>query len=273
VTAPSGPLWLEADPVRLEQVIANLLNNAAKYTPPGGRIGLTAEAAERQVTVAVRDTGIGFPQEVASRLFEPFVQGELPADVQGGGLGIGLALVRGLVELHGGEVLARSPGPGLGSEFLVRLTAPLHAGPPAGWAAPEEADAVSARPLSVLIVEDDRDTAHSLATLIELWGHRPHTAADGLAGLAAASSPGGPPPDVALLDLGLPGMDGCELARELRTRLGPELLLVALTGYGQEEDRRRTREAGFDHHFVKPIAPQTLRHLLADWSKQPRPAA
>ncbi|MEA2691566.1 MAG: hypothetical protein QOJ16_953 [Acidobacteriota bacterium] len=263
VTAPPGPLWLEADPVRLEQVIANLLNNAAKYTPPGGQIWLEVEAAGPQVALTVRDTGIGFPHGVESRFFEPFVQGELPADAQGG-LGIGLALVRGLVELHGGGVAARSPGPGLGSEFVVRLPAPDPALAPALPLSSEEADSAPERPLAVLIVEDDRDTAHSLATLVELWGHRPRTAADGLAGLAAAE----PSPDVALLDLGLPGMDGCTLARELRLRLGPDLLLVALTGYGQEEDRRRTREAGFDHHFVKPVAPQTLRHLLADRSKQ-----
>ncbi|HEV7518720.1 MAG TPA: hybrid sensor histidine kinase/response regulator, partial [Thermoanaerobaculia bacterium] len=267
ITAPPGPLWLEADPVRLEQVIANLLNNAAKYTAPGGRIWLELALLGPQVVLTVRDTGIGFPHGVESRFFEPFVQGELPADAQGG-LGIGLALVRGLVELHGGEVAARSPGPGLGSEFVVRLPLPELAAPPVLPREAEEADSAPERPLAVLIVEDDRDTAHSLATLVEIWGHRPRTAADGIAGLAAAAAPAEPPPDVALLDLGLPGMDGCDLARALRGRLGPDLLLVALTGYGQEEDRRRTREAGFDHHFVKPIAPQTLRHLLADWSKQ-----
>ena len=266
VAALPAPLWLEADPVRLEQVISNLLNNAAKYTPPGGRIWLEVRVVGLTVVLAVRDTGIGFHQGGESRLFEPFVQGELPADAQGG-LGIGLSLVRGLVELHGGEVAARSPGPGQGSEFIVRLPASRHAAPPAVSSLPEQAEPVAERSLSVLIVEDDRDTAHSLATLIELWGHHPRTAADGMAGLAAAAA-AGPSPDVALLDLGLPGMDGCDLARQLRQRLGPELLLVALTGYGQEEDRRRTREAGFDHHFVKPIAPQTLRHLLADRSKR-----
>jgi CheY-like chemotaxis protein len=214
----------------------------------------------------VRDSGIGFPPGGESRLFEPFVQGELPSDAQGG-LGIGLALVRGLVELHGGEVSARSPGPGQGSEFAIRLPTSRRAAPPVGAPLPEEADPMPERSLSVLIVEDDRDTAHSLAALVELWGHRPRTAADGMAGLAA-TAPSEAPPDVALLDLGLPGMDGCDLARQLRQRLGPELLLVALTGYGQEEDRRRTRQAGFDHHFVKPVPPQTLRHLLADRSRR-----
>jgi signal transduction histidine kinase/ActR/RegA family two-component response regulator len=262
VAQPPAPVHLDADATRLEQVIANLLNNAAKYTPPGGMIDLAVEVAGAQVVIAVRDTGIGFPPELTDRLFEPFVQGDLPAGSEGG-LGIGLALARGLVELHGGEICARSAGPGQGSEFVVRLPVALPAPAPVERALPPE-EAAPVPPLSVLIVEDDPDTALSLATLIELWGHQPRTAADGPAGLDAATAPGAPPPDVALLDLGLPGgMDGCDLARQLRAQLGPELLLIALTGYGQEEVRRRAREAGFDRHFVKPVSPLALRHLLA----------
>ncbi len=262
-----GLFWLEADPVRLKQVIANLLNNAVKYTPAGGRIWLTVEVAEPEVRILVRDDGIGFREGSESRLFEPFVQGDLPTDARGG-LGIGLALVRGLVELHGGEITACSPGPGLGSEFVVRLPMPRKGAPSAAVPLPEEVGPMPERSLSVLIVEDDRDTAHSLATLIELWGHRPRLAADGEMGLALAATTSEPPPDVAFLDLALPGMDGCDLARQLRLRLGPDLLLVALTGHGKAEDRRRTLEAGFDHHFVKPVLPQTLLYLLADWSKR-----
>ena len=271
VEVPSAPVPLDADPHRLEQVITNLLNNAAKYTPPGGRIWLESRVQGEVVVLTVGDTGIGLLPGTESRLFEPFVQGEPTAETEGG-LGIGLALVRGLVQLHGGEVAARSDGPGQGSEFTLRL--PVLPSPPAP-AVPldrrDESGPVPARPLAVLIVEDEPDTALSLADLVEVWGHRPLTAADGAAGLAALALPEAPPPDVALLDLGLPGMDGCDLARQLRERLGPGLLLVALTGHGQDEDRRRTQEAGFDHHLVKPVDPATLRRLLAEWSSRPPP--
>ncbi|HTQ79186.1 MAG TPA: hybrid sensor histidine kinase/response regulator, partial [Thermoanaerobaculia bacterium] len=266
IQGPHAPVFMEADPVRLEQVVANLLDNAAKYTPLGGRIWLMIEHQEEVVSITVRDTGIGFRPGGEHQLFEPFVQGALPADAKGG-LGIGLALVHGLVKLHGGEVAARSAGEGKGSEFVVRLRGAQREPVPATRSAAEVAEPAPARPLSVLIVDDDDDAAASLATLAALWGHRPRTAADGETGLAAAATPE-EPPDAAVLDLALPGMSGWELAQELRRQWGADLLLVALTGHGQEEDRKRTQAAGFDHHFVKPIAPETLRHLLADWSKR-----
>jgi signal transduction histidine kinase/ActR/RegA family two-component response regulator len=258
VSLPPEPVRLDADPVRLAQVVANLLSNAAKYTPPGGSIWLTAETAGDELTLRVRDTGVGLAPELVPRIFDLFVQGETSLDRARGGLGIGLTLVRGLVELHGGRVEARSAGVGQGAEFVVRLpTLSAGLGAPAQGS---DAQPVAARPLRVLIVEDNQDAAESLATILELWGHAVQVAFDGFAAIAAAESF---EPEIILSDLGLPGMDGYELARRLRAQPAfGQVVLVALSGYGREEDKRRSLEAGFDHHFVKPLDMTSLFTLL-----------
>jgi signal transduction histidine kinase len=262
IQLPREKLRLEADPARLQQVLSNLLHNAAKYTMPGGRIWLTAAREGDEAVVRVRDTGIGVPSDVLERVFEPFVQqsDDSLARTQGG-LGVGLTLVRSLVEMHDGHVEASSPGLGQGSEFVVRLPAlpPLQTGeiklpvPPAEATAP--------RPLRVLVVEDNIDAAESLATLLRLWHHDVNVVHDGCAALDAAREQ---QPEVVLLDIGLPGLDGYQVARRLREEVGlNHALLVAMTGYGQPEDRRRSREAGIQYHFVKPVEPLVLRNLLA----------
>ena len=256
---PAEPLRLEADATRLEQVISNLLNNAAKYTMPGGQIWVTAVREGEEAVVRVRDTGIGVPPDVLDRVFEPFVQqssGSLARTE--GGLGVGLTLVRSLVEMHGGQVEASSAGLGQGSEFVVRLPAQL----PAEATLPAEPAAANApRPLRVLVVEDNIDAAESLATLLRLWNHDVSVVHDGRTALEAAREQ---QPEVVLLDIGLPGLDGYQVARRLREELHLDhTLLVAMTGYGQPEDRRRSREAGIQYHFVKPVEPLVLRNLLA----------
>jgi CheY-like chemotaxis protein len=250
--------------VRLAQVLANLLTNAAKYTDPGGRIWLTAGRQADDVVVRVRDTGIGITPDDLARVFDPFVQTDAARMKSQGGLGLGLALVKSLVELHGGAVAAHSAGPGQGSEFTIRL--PVTRAAEVG--SRNEADAGSrALPSTarvskrVLVVDDNRDAADSLAVLLRLHGHEVRVAYEGPAALAASAEFG---PDLVLLDLGMPGMDGYEVARRLRQ--SPAFagrVLAALTGWGQEADRMRTREAGFDHHLVKPADPGELAALLA----------
>ena len=258
VSPPPGPARVPGDPTRLEQVLTNLLNNAAKYTEPGGRIHLSAEVAPGAATIRVRDTGIGIPAETLPRIFDLFAQDDRSLVRSQGGLGIGLTLVRSLVELHGGTVHAASAGPGKGSEFVVRLPAP-----PGDPAAPGRAPAESApgRPhRRILVVDDHADSARTLARVLELWGHEVRVAHSGPDGIAEAAAR---PPDLILLDIGLPGMDGYEVARRLRALAAPaSMALVALTGYGQDEDRRRARDAGFDHHLVKPVDFDDLRGLL-----------
>ncbi len=261
VSLPSEPVRVEADAVRLTQVFANLLGNAAKYTPPRGSIWLTAECVGDEVAVRVRDTGVGLPPELLPHIFDLFVQGDASLDRTRGGLGIGLTLVRALVELHGGRVEARSAGLEKGSEFVAWLPV-LPSGFPALAAAPEVARAAAGDGrLKILLVEDHQDTAESLAAMLEGWGHEVRVAFDGLNALRAAAALA---PDVVLSDLGLPGMDGYELARQLRQQPGfGRVLLVALSGYGREEDKRRALEAGFDHHLVKPPDMDVLQDLLA----------
>ena len=256
---PADPIFLEADAARLEQVVSNLLDNAAKYTMPGGRIRVTVAREGAEAVVRVRDSGIGVPPDVLERVFEPFMQSDGSLARTEGGLGVGLTLVRSLVEMHGGVVEAASPGLGQGSEFVVRLPAEL----PAGMLAPEAAPATlsAARPLRVLVVEDNVDAAESLATLLRLWHHDVKVAHDGRAALQEARTQ---QPEVVLLDIGLPELDGYQVARRLRDEVGLDhTLLVAMTGYGQPEDRRRSHEAGIHHHFVKPVEPIVLRNLLA----------
>ncbi len=249
-----------ADSTRLEQVFANLLNNAAKYTERGGAIGLTAERHGDTVLVRVRDTGFGISAAVLPQIFDLFTQGDRTLDRAQGGLGIGLTLVKTLVEMQGGSVTAASDGPGRGSEFVVRLPCcPDALAPLQNVQNDDGAATVATARLQVLIVEDNKDAADSLAMLLQLWGHAVRTSHDGLSGLKAARSYR---PQVVFLDIGLPGLDGYEVARRLRGEFGAEMRLVAMTGYGQEDDRRRAQEAGFDAHLVKPADPAVLQHLL-----------
>jgi PAS domain S-box-containing protein len=257
---PPGPVWLEADPVRLAQVIANLLNNAAKYTPDRGRITLSASQEGAEVVLRVRDNGVGIAPEVLPHVFELFTQDRRTLDRSQGGLGIGLTLVKGLVEMHGGSVQAFSEGPGRGCEFVVRLPAKASLGPDKGEEGHPTASAPSAG-CRVLVVDDNVDATESLALLLRMSGHEVHTALDGPAALQVAEAFR---PEAVLLDIVLPGMDGYEVARRLRHMAGLEnAFLVAVTGYGQEEDRRRAEEAGFDAHLVKPADPVDLKELLA----------
>ncbi|ASL48219.1 Autoinducer 2 sensor kinase/phosphatase LuxQ [Burkholderia sp. AD24] len=257
VTLPSEPIYLDADPTRLSQMILNLLNNAAKYTPPGGRISLAAEREGDEAVIVVRDSGIGIPREHLDSVFEMFSQLAPALDRSQGGLGIGLALVRGLAELHGGTVAAFSDGAGSGSEFMIRLPLSRAASAPADRAAPEPALAAGLR---VVIVDDNADAADSLAMVLELEGHEVRTAGDGLAGLALI---GEFAPHAVILDIGLPRLNGYEVARRIRREYGgASLLLIAVTGWGQQQDKQTAVEAGFDHHFTKPVDPRELQQVL-----------
>jgi CheY-like chemotaxis protein len=244
------------------QVIGNLVNNAVKYTDEGGRIWLDVRLEGSEAVISVRDTGVGISAEMLPRVFDLFTQVDRTLDRSQGGLGVGLTLVRSLVELHGGTVHASSPGPGRGSEFVVRLPALPAVGriEPGQPLAPGSAQSSSSTH-RILIVDDNIDAADSLAELLELSGHQVRTAYGGAAALEMAERHR---PRLIVLDIGLPGMDGYEVARRLRHHPAfSGVTLVALTGYGQESDRRKTRDAGFDHHFVKPVDPNELNRLLA----------
>lgn len=259
VIPPSEPVWLEGDEIRLAQVVANLLNNAAKYTEEGGQIWLTAERNENEIVIRVRDTGIGIPAELLPRVFDPFTQEERSPNRANGGLGIGLALVRSLTELHGGRVEAASAGRGQGSEFVLRFPvlpethrAALREKKPSGQ------ERIPGR--RILVVDDNIDSAETLGLLLRLGGHEVQTAYSGLAALEAARLSR---PDIVMLDIGMPGMDGLEVARRLRDELGQkDVQLIAMTGYGQDEDRRRSEIAGFNSHLVKPVDLERLNSLL-----------
>jgi PAS domain S-box-containing protein len=257
---PEAPIWVHGDPTRLAQVLDNLLVNAAKFTDPGGRIvvQMTQEPQENRVRISVRDTGVGMEPSVLARLFEAFAQGDRSLERSQGGLGLGLALVQGLVRLHGGEVKADSEGLGRGSVFTFWL--PLdHAGDEAA----DQSPAASCRGqcLRILVIEDNRDTADTLCTLLRSAGHEVAVAYSGPAGLEAAREFR---PEVVLSDLGLPGMDGYAVAQALRRdpAVG-EARLIAVSGYGQAEDERRAREAGFDLHLTKPLEMEQLLQVLA----------
>ncbi|NLC58334.1 MAG: response regulator [Armatimonadetes bacterium] len=256
VVLPPETIHLDADPVRLAQVVGNLLHNAAKYTPHGGELCLAARCDDGQVEIRVRDRGIGIAPEVLPHIFDLFVQADAsPAHTQGG-LGIGLTMARVLVEMHGGHIEASSAGPGKGSGFVVRLQLPTAESDPRPQPAGQPSRGAAHR--RILVVDDNTDAAEMLAALLELDGHEILTANSGPAALALAESFA---PEVALLDIGMPGMDGYTVARHLRRKL-ESALLVAVTGYGQEEDRQRSRAAGFDYHLTKPVSLDAVRRIL-----------
>ena len=262
VLLPSERVTVDADPARLAQVFSNLLNNAARYTERHGKIALTAEVDRDEVVVSVQDNGIGFRPEVAERLFEPFSQLTRSNERSHGGLGIGLSLVHGIVALHGGSVEARSRGPGQGAEFVVRLPLPKYTDPvreakPAAQAKPQ----ASVAGVKVLVADDNRDAADSLQRILSLYGYQVEVAYDGT---AAIRLDGDFHPMVAVLDIGMPGANGFEVARSIRESRGEGVTLIALTGWGQEGDRRRAMEAGFDYHLTKPVDPGALNDLLVE---------
>ncbi len=254
---PPDPLPLEVDPTRLAQVVANLLNNAAKYTPPGGRIQLTAQIDDRELVIRVTDNGVGIPADMLPRVFDLFTQVGSSADHAQGGLGIGLTLVRGLVVLHGGSVMAQSPGIGLGTTMTVRM--PL-AGAPATVDAVHDMESGSSHARRILVVDDNVDAAASLAMLLELEGHSTEVAHSGNDAIAAIAWFR---PQLVFLDIGLPDISGYQVAERVRGMTLEALpRLVALTGWGSEEDRRQARNSGFDAHLVKPVDPSELAAIL-----------
>jgi signal transduction histidine kinase len=258
VTLPEAPVWLEGDAARLTQVLANLLNNAAKFQEAGGRIELSVTHRGGEAEIRIRDYGAGIPADQVQGLFQLFMQGERNLEGQHGGLGVGLFLVRNLVELHGGKVSVESEGPGRGTECVVRLPSRTRTDA-GGLDGPDGANGAR-RPRRILVVDDNRDAAESLALLLELNGHTLHMAYSGAEALELAATHR---PEVILLDLALPGMDGYEICRQLRRKGFIDTRIIAMTGYGQERDRRRSEEAGFDTHTVKPVEIDLLEKILA----------
>ena len=265
---PSHPVWVIADATRLAQVFSNLLSNAARYTPRGGRILVTAVVENGEARVVVADTGVGIPRDLLPRIFDMFTQLPAVRDRTHGGLGIGLTLAKRLVELHGGSIEARSDGPGLGSQFVVQLPVAEERG--AQNVAPTEAPASTAGACRVLVAEDDRDAAEMMEVMLRYKGHDVRLASDGVQAVEIADAF---KPHIAFIDIGMPRMDGYEAARRIRAALGSGILLVALTGWGQDEDKRRSREAGFDHHLTKPPEPDMLDRLIALHAPHERPDA
>ncbi len=264
VDLPDNPIWLDADPTRLDQILSNLLTNAAKYTDPNGQIRLTAAREGGSVEIRVVDSGVGIAPDFLPRIFDLFAQADRSLDRSQGGLGIGLTLVRDLVELHGGSISVRSEGLAMGSEFTVRL-------PATGEriiepTSDDDGEApTTIRPLRVLVVDDNVHAAQSLAVVLQLWGHDVGVAHDGPSALELAPNYR---PEVVLLDIGLPEMDGYRVARRLREIPALEkVAIVAMTGYAGEEDRRRSTEAGFDRHLVKPLDLDSLEQYLGDYDR------
>ena len=261
IDMPAREIVLDADVVRLTQVFANLLNNAAKYTPRNGSISVKAAQRGDAVIVRVIDNGIGIPQEMLPRVFDMFMQVDKSLERAQGGLGIGLSLVKRLVEMHGGIVEAHSKGPGMGSEFVVRLPAAKIAAADERAGLGENATPDTSLGHRILVVDDNVDAAMSLAVLLGLLGHETRTAHDGLEAMAVADQF---KPDVALLDIGMPKLNGYETARRMRQETwGRQMLLVALTGWGQETDRARSDDAGFNSHLVKPVDIAEIQRVLA----------
>lgn len=260
LTLPAEPLWLEVDPVRIAQVLANLLNNAAKYMDGGGQIWLSARRVDHGALISVRDAGVGIPADMLPRIFDMFSQVDRTLNRARGGLGIGLALARQFVELHGGRIEAHSTGPGQGSELVIHLPGAA-AEPPAARMAPPTCGRTNLSRRRVFVVDDMRSAGHVLARLLEVMGQQVRVFPDPAQVCEAARVER---PDVVFSDIGMPGMDGYELARQLRADPSLEgLCLVAMTGYGQDGDCRRAQAAGFDHHLVKPASYQALVELLA----------
>jgi PAS domain S-box-containing protein len=269
VQIPETPLWVDVDPTRLAQAVSNLLHNAATFTPPGGRIAISASRENGSAVLRVRDSGVGMTPDVLERAFELFVQGPPPAEGRPGGLGLGLTLVRRLVELHGGTVEGVSEGVGRGSEFIMRLPIATSSSDeqksPARQGGKNPTAPDDAR--RVLVVDDNVDAREALRFLLEDDGHEVRTAADGTEALAEAEMFR---PDIVLLDIGLPGMDGYEVARRLRDLPGfGSALIVAVSGYGQAEDRVRSRAAGFDEHLLKPVSPARLLDVVKTAAPSP----
>jgi PAS domain S-box-containing protein len=260
VSVPEQTLIVTADLTRLAQVFVNLLNNAAKYSEPGSHIWLTVERQGSDVVVSVKDAGIGIDSEQLPRIFDMFTQIDGSLEKSRGGLGIGLTLVKRLVEMHGGRIEAKSDGPGRGSEFLVRLPV-VEASAPEGTNDPAMPAPIESA-LRILIVDDNQDGANSLTMMLKIMGNDTRTAYDGLQGVEMAEQFR---PDVVLLDIGLPRLNGYEACRRIRNQAwGISTILIAMTGWGQDEDRRRSHQAGFDHHLVKPVDPKSLMELLAE---------
>ena len=262
ISLPDSSVMLDGDSVRLAQVFTNLLNNAAKYTNVGGTIFITSRCEGPDAIVSIRDTGIGIQRDMLSHVFDMFAQIDNPLRRSQDGLGIGLSLVQSLVTMHGGHVEARSEGLGHGSEFVVRLPRVVDVAPQVTNTA-YESHCPSEVPASrrILVVDDNRDSANTLRSMLKILGGDVQVAYDGPSALEAIKICR---PAVVLMDLGMPGMDGCEVARRIRQAPeNKELVLIAMTGWGQEEDKRRSREAGFDHHLVKPVDLKDLQALLA----------
>jgi PAS domain S-box-containing protein len=261
ISLPDGPVDLDADPARLTQVFGNLLNNACKFTPRGGKVSLDVRRLGGEVEVSVSDSGLGIAPDKLTEVFGMFAQVDRSLSGSQGGLGIGLTLARRLVEMHGGTVSAHSEGPGRGSKFIVRL--PVLPGQPASRNLTEpagESGPTTAR--RILVVDDNRDAAESLAKLLQFAGHETHTAHDGLEALTAAEKLR---PDVVLLDIGLPKVNGFEVARKIREQSwGRSMTLIAVSGWGQDEDRKKSKDAGFDGHLVKPVGHAALKKMIGE---------
>jgi signal transduction histidine kinase len=258
------PLWAEADATRLAQAFSNLLNNAAKYTACGGKISMTASGTDAETVVAVIDTGVGIPPEMLPRIFDMFTQLQAHRDRTLGGLGIGLSLAKRFVELHDGSVEAKSEGPGRGSSFIVRL--PAGPSPESDEPPPPPDHKRAPADCRVLIAEDNADAAEMMEMMLQFKGYDVRVARTGTDAVAIAATF---EPHIAFLDIGMPLMDGYEAARRIREILGARVVLVALTGWGQDEDKRRSREAGFDHHLTKPPEPEIVDRLIADCGGRP----
>jgi CheY-like chemotaxis protein len=262
---PRLPLWVDADFTRLSQVFANLLNNATKYTERGGQIRIATTADTRSATVVVADTGVGIPPSMLSRIFDMFTQAQEFRDRTQGGLGIGLTLAKRLVELHGGTIEAASTGPGRGSTFTVRI--PISRRLESAAASRVDHVGVPSGDCRVLVADDNPDAAEMMRLMLSFKGHDVRVAGNGMEAVSLAEEFR---PQIGFLDIGMPVLDGYEAARRIRERLGRAVTLVALTGWGQDEDKRRSREAGFDHHLTKPPELEVVERLIAECVARPR---